>query len=222
MKDIILYHGSRGGLQGIIKPMSRVHCDFGQGFYMGESSKQAQGMIAETEMPVFYKLRFRLSEIPEERILMLGSEEWLHVVMANRRRSEEFNALALAKQTLQKLKDYDVIIGPIADDRMNEAMQRFSDYGLTDKGLIACLASVDYGNQYVARTAFACGKIDILESKILKGKELADVRQYAEQKRSESRNVVNAMARKYQREGLYLNEIIDREKQAAGDLNDRN
>lgn len=212
MKDVILYHGSRGGLQGAIKPSSRIHCDFGPGFYMGENSKQAQGLIAETEMPVFYKLRFRLSEIPEERILMLSDEEWLCVVMANRRRSEEFSSLALAKRTLQKLKNYDVIIGPIADDRMNEAMQRFSDYGLTDKGLIACLASVDYGNQYVARTDFACSKIDILDTRILKGRELADVRQYAEQKRGESRNVVNAMARKYQREGLYLNEIIEKEK----------
>ncbi len=212
MKDVILYHGSRGGLQGAIKPISRIHCDFGQGFYMGENSKQAQGLIAETEMPVFYKLRFRLSEIPEERILMLDNEEWLQVVMANRKRSEEFSSLALAKRTLQKLKNYDVIIGPIADDRMNEAMQRFSDYGLTDKGLIACLASVDYGNQYVARTDFACSKIDILDTRILKGRELADVRQYAEQKRGESRNVVNTMARKYQREGLYLNEIIEKEK----------
>lgn len=212
MKDIILYHGSRGGLQGAIKPISRIHCDFGQGFYMGENSKQAQGLIAETEMPVFYKLRFRLSEIPEERILMLDNEEWLQVVMANRKRSEEFSSLALAKRTLQKLKNYDVIIGPIADDRMNEAMQRFSDYGLTDKGLIACLASVDYGNQYVARTDFACSKIDILDTRILKGRELADVRQYAEQKRGESRNVVNTMARKYQREGLYLNELIEKEK----------
>lgn len=212
MKDIILYHGSRGGLQGAIKPISRIHCDFGQGFYMGENSKQAQGLIAETEMPVFYKLRFRLSEIPEERILMLDNEEWLQVVMANRKRSEEFSSLALAKRTLRKLKDYDVIIGPIADDRMNEAMQRFSDYGLTDKGLIACLASVDYGSQYVARTDFACSKIDILDTRILKGRELADVRQYAEQKRGESRNVVNAMAKRYQREGLYLNEIIEKEK----------
>lgn len=210
MEDKILYHGSRGGLQGTIKPISRIHCDFGQGFYMGESSKQAQGLIAETTIPTFYTLRFRLSEIPEERILILNGEEWLNAVMANRKRSEEFDALPLAKQTLQKLNNYDVIIGPIADDRMNEAMQRFSDYGLTDKGLIACLASVDYGNQYVAKTEFACSKIDILDKKILKGKELMDVKEYAERKRSKSRDIVKAMARKYQREGLYLNEIIEK------------
>lgn len=32
------------------------------------------------------------------------------------------------------MSEYDVIIGPIADDRMNVAMQRFSDYTLSDEG----------------------------------------------------------------------------------------
>lgn len=35
MKDMILYHGSKNGLSGAIKPMSREKCDFGRGFYMG-------------------------------------------------------------------------------------------------------------------------------------------------------------------------------------------
>lgn len=29
MKDIILFHGSRGGIDGPIKPSSRIRCDFG-------------------------------------------------------------------------------------------------------------------------------------------------------------------------------------------------
>lgn len=33
MRDITLFHGSRGGIVGDIKPQSRVHCDFGKGFY---------------------------------------------------------------------------------------------------------------------------------------------------------------------------------------------
>ncbi len=47
MKDVILYHGSRGGIDGEIQPISRVRCDFGKGFYMGESEEQAKGLIAE-------------------------------------------------------------------------------------------------------------------------------------------------------------------------------
>lgn len=32
---ILLYHGSKRGLEGCIAPKSRKHCDFGAGFYMG-------------------------------------------------------------------------------------------------------------------------------------------------------------------------------------------
>lgn len=52
MEDIILYHGSRGGIDGLIRPISRVRCDFGQGFYMGESEEQAKGLIVEDSVPI--------------------------------------------------------------------------------------------------------------------------------------------------------------------------
>ena len=32
---VLLYHGSKSGLVGDIKPISRERCDFGKGFYMG-------------------------------------------------------------------------------------------------------------------------------------------------------------------------------------------
>ena len=32
---MILYHGSRHGINGPIAPLSRDRCDFGRGFYLG-------------------------------------------------------------------------------------------------------------------------------------------------------------------------------------------
>lgn len=215
MDDIFVYHGSRNGLQGTIQPISRPRCDFGCGFYMGDSDKQAKGLISEADVPTLYKLKLRLAEIPENRILILDGREWLYTVLANRKKTEEFNRLDIAKQALRRLEQYDLIIGAIADDRMNEAMNRFSEYALTDQGLLACLRSVNYGNQYVAKTEFACSKIEIIDEKKLRGKELDDVRQYTQKKRKEGRDIVIEMARKYQRNGLYLNEIIQKEKQKA-------
>ena len=59
MDDIILYHGSRGGLEGSIRPISRVRCDFGKGFYMGESEEQAKGLIVEDSSPVLYTMKLK-------------------------------------------------------------------------------------------------------------------------------------------------------------------
>lgn len=211
MKDIILYHGSRGGLDGTIQPISRTRCDFGKGFYMGDSPEQAKSLVIEDSAPVFYTLKLKLSEIPEEKILNLQKQDWVYAVLANRKKCPEFNELKLAKDIVKKMEEYDVIVGPIADDRMNEAMQRFSDYGLTDKGLSACLKAVDYGMQYVAKSEFACSKIEIISERSIFGKEADDIRKFTEERRKESRDIVKKVTAQYQREGEYLNEIIQKE-----------
>lgn len=212
MEDVILFHGSRGGIDGKIKPISRVRCDFGQGFYLGTNAQQAKAIVIDDDSPYFYTMKLKLSEIPEDRILNLTNDrDWLYTILANRKRVPEFNSLSISQEYLNKCKNYDVIIGPIADDKMADAMSRFANYGLTDSGLIACLKSIKYGNQYVMKTQFACDKIEILDEKQIYGMELRQLRDYTVQKRRECRDVVNDMARKYQRTGLFLNEIIDQE-----------
>lgn len=53
----------------------------------------------------------------------------------------------------------------------------------------------------------------ILDEKILYGKELADLCDYSITKRNQSKTIVNEIAKKYQRQGLFLNEIIENEKE---------
>lgn len=209
MDDIFLYHGSREGIKGDIKPLSRERCDFGKGFYMTASKEHAKGFVAESADAVFYTLKFRLSEIPENKILVLDGEDWVYAVLANRRKCLEFNELCLAKSWTDKLNRYDVIVGDMADDRMNMAFQQFADYGLTDVGLTACLRYVNYGKQYIAKTDFACSKIDIISEHRLSSREIDEIRQYFEERRTEDKNIVNLITKKYQRNGLYLNEIAE-------------
>lgn len=39
-EKIILLHGSKSGIEGMIAPNSREKCDFGKGFYMGTEQTQ--------------------------------------------------------------------------------------------------------------------------------------------------------------------------------------
>ena len=39
-EKVILYHGSRGGTEGDIAPVSRAGCDFGKGFYIGRKRER--------------------------------------------------------------------------------------------------------------------------------------------------------------------------------------
>ena len=55
---IRLYHGSKGGLQGAIRPVSDAASDFGSGFYMGDEMTQPQTLICDDPNPVLYTLDF--------------------------------------------------------------------------------------------------------------------------------------------------------------------
>lgn len=216
-ETIILYHGSRGGISGNISPISRERCDFGKGFYMGTNPEQAKGLVVDDADPVFYTLEFDFSRIDSERILFLEKKDWLYTVLAFRDRVPEFSSLSLSKKIIRSVsEDYDVIIGAIADDRMNEAIKRFSEYALTDEGVAACLASVDYGFQVVAKTDAACKAISIISERDIFEKEADDVRKYTERMRERSRDVVKYMQIQYQRRGQFLNEIIEEERNRGG------
>ena len=212
-EDMILYHGSKGGLEGAIAPSSRVRCDFGQGFYMGTDLMQAKSLVSGDDMPYYYKLRFRMSEIPRDRILVLNDKAWLSTVLACRRADPEFSALDIAKNALDRLKQHDVVIGRIADDKMREAISSFTDNALTDARLYRCLTCADYGYQIVARTGAACSKIEILEEKRLKGQELQAAVSYSELKRRESRNIVDQAKREYDGHGHTFYSWIRHEKE---------
>lgn len=212
MNDVILYHGSRGGLEGIPKPISRERCDFGKGFYLGEDPQQVKGLVIQDTCPVFYTLKLKLSEIPENRILFLNGMEWVYTVLANRKKSKLFNQLPIATKIINQLKNYDVVIGPIADDRMNEAIKEFEKGTLTDEGLLACLQRVNYGLQYVLKTEFACSKLEVLVERDIELDEINEIEIYANSKRQEGNHIVSQMIRKYRNHGQYLDELIEEQE----------
>lgn len=210
--DIILYHGSRGGIKGKIRPISRERCDFGAGFYLGQHEMQAKGLVAEDSAPVFYKVCLHLPEIPQDKIWYLNGQEWLYTVLSHRENCKEFNQLQIAKELQEKAKKYDVIIGPIADDKMNAAIQAFSDGFLSDQGLIACLQHVGYGNQYVLKTPLACEKAEILEERPIRFYETDEIHKYNATMREKSRNIVHEVSQQYFGKGNLLKSIIQQEK----------
>lgn len=50
----LLYHGSKSGIVGAIKPKSRKQCDFGKGFYMGTDPNQPLTLICDYDESKFY------------------------------------------------------------------------------------------------------------------------------------------------------------------------
>lgn len=56
-ETVTLYHGSKSGLNGPIAPISRNHCDFGRGFYMGTEKRQPFTLICNYPKSKIYTVQ---------------------------------------------------------------------------------------------------------------------------------------------------------------------
>lgn len=207
--DRILYHGSRGGIIGDIVPRSRPGTDFGEGFYMGTDPMQTKGLVSNEPQPVSYALSVDFSGIGPEQVLILDRYEWVYTILHFRRTCKPFNGSAIDRAVERATVGFDFVMGPIADDRMNEAVRRFAANELTDEGLFACLAHVRYGTQVVAKTEAACRRIRIVVEQVMYEDEIDGILDYQREQRRQARDVVSRVQERYKGRGRYLSELLD-------------
>lgn len=81
---IKLYHGSKKGLEGNIKPISRELCDFGKGFYMGTEQTQPMTLICNYENATMYNLEMDTSLLSVKELPL--NIDWALFVAFNRGR----------------------------------------------------------------------------------------------------------------------------------------
>lgn len=203
---ILLYHGSKRGLQGEIQPLSRKNCDFGRGFYMGTEPEQPLTLICNFPEAHIYKM-----ELDVEKLKVLDIQvglDWALLIAYNRGKMEAAKETRLYQKYQQMMTGYDVIKGYIADDRMFVVLDRFFRGEITDKALIESLSVLHLGKQYVAVTEKACRNIKILEGRQLLDQERLRLISISEKNRQEGIAKAEEICRKYRREGRFFDEIM--------------
>ena len=157
---MLLYHGSKSGIQGNIKPKSRVSCDFGCGFYMGDKPDQPKGLIASYEKNKFYEIEYNTEglKIKTFEDNYIDQIDWALFIAYNRKPEKltEYNQLCARYKIYNEL--YDMIVGIIADDKMTQVMQLFFNGQMCDRAFIEAMKYVKLGRQYVLKTDEACKK----------------------------------------------------------------
>ena len=144
--------------------------------------------------------------------------DWAYFVLYNRGRLESVRGTEFYSNYRHLGDEKDLIIGPIADDAMNESMNRFIQGQITDKAFLESISALDFGVQYVAKTRESCSHIRIVKERALHGKELADANRIASQKRKEGGRIAETMQKRFRREGKYFDEILDALKK-TGSMN---
>lgn len=112
---MILYHGSNVQIERIELDKSKPFKDFGRGFYLSPDKQQAEKMaIFRSKVlgnaPIVTEFSFDERKLYDGTLRFLSfdsyTEEWAKFVLKNREESDSFQ------------DDYDVIYGPIANDRI--------------------------------------------------------------------------------------------------------
>ena len=203
---ITLYHGSKNGLRGSIKPISRELCDFGKGFYMGTEKTQPMTLICNYENATMYELTINLENLFIKDIPL--DINWALFVAFNRGRLTKEMSPSLYKKYASYKNGVDIFKGYIANDRMFVVLDRFFDGEITDVALVESLSALKLGIQYVAITQKACDSIRICAEKKLSAEEKKSLIMKSEEKRKFGVSLANEICRKYRREGKYFDEII--------------
>jgi len=205
---IILYHGSKSGIEGKIEPKSRSQCDFGKGFYMGTDPSQALTLICDYDKSKLYIVSVDLSEL--NTIEVPADIEWAMLVAHHRGRMEKIKGTALYEKYRDMSKDMDIIIGCIANDRMFYVIDNFFIGNVTDAALVGSLSALQLGKQYVAVTQKGCDAVRIEAEVEISHLERLFMKEVAEANRAKGVSLANDICKNYRREGLFFDEILER------------
>lgn len=143
---MILYHGSNMEINRIDLSRCRPYKDFGKGFYLTDIKEQAQRMAARTARmfkgsPSLTMFEFDLQEAQANglkiKIFNKPDREWARFVMTNR----DINAG-------QPCHDYDIVIGPVADDTIARLLRLYTERFISEEQLLHELTFSKVTSQY--------------------------------------------------------------------------
>lgn len=120
-----LYHGSNVSIDTIDLKRGRRGKDFGQGFYLSADVMQARMMAErtvdreESGSPILTTYEFDeaiLTSVSDLKVKVFEgyTEEWAEFIMMNRN-----------NKSREQVHDYDIVYGPIADDKVGLQISRY-------------------------------------------------------------------------------------------------
>lgn len=208
---VLLYHGSKSGIEGDIVPRSRKQCDFGAGFYMGTEPSQVLTLICDYENARFYIVSISVEDL--DILDVPANLEWAMIVAYHRGRMEKIKGTPFYNKYQEMTQNKDLVIGSIANDRMFFVIDNFFVGNITDAALINSLSALELGKQYVAVTQKGCDAVRIEKEISISYLEKLCLKEISEKNRAKGSSLANDICKNYRREGLFFDEILD---QAAG------
>ena len=203
----LLFHGAKSTIEGALNVCAgRSNNDLGQGFYAGESYKQAISFISGFDKSSVYFLDFDARNLRCKKYEV--NQEWMMTIAYYRGVLDAYESHPIVQKLVAKSRDCDYIIAPIADNRMFQIINSFIDGEITDEQCKHCLAATHLGSQYVFINDQAIEQVKLIEMCYISNNE----KEYYKNIRiSDSKlgdDKVKLAKIQYRGKGKYIDEIL--------------
>ena len=201
----ILFHGSKNGLSEVNVFGSRDNCDFGKGFYLGQTYNQALSFVCEYERASVYSFRYSFDGL--KMIEFDCSLDWMLAICFFRGTIKKFAESSMVQGIVKRIEEADVIIAPIADNKMFYIMSQFAEGEINADVALHSLSASGLGLQYIIKTEKALKKCIPIERYYLSAPEREDCRKTLIERGYEIDTKLKLAKREF-KEGLYIEELL--------------
>lgn len=201
----VLFHGSKYGLSEITVSGSRDNCDFGKGFYLGETYNQAISFVCEKEKSCVYSFRYSLTNLKIKRFEC--NLEWMLAICYYRGTLGEFQSNSMVSKIVADIEEADVVIAPIADNKMFYVMAQFTEGEINADVALHSLSASKLGFQFIFKTEKSLQNLVPIEKFYLSNPEREDCRRVLNERSFEIDTKLKLAKREF-KTGLYIEEIL--------------
>lgn len=205
--SLLLSHGSRVNIKGNIRlDVSGDSNDFANGFYCGENLKQAGMFVSGEPESSLYIIEFEPIGLDMKKFNV--STDWMLAVAYYRETIDEYKNSDRIQELIGEIESCDFIIAPIADNRMFQIIDAFTDNQITDVQCRHALSATNLGYQFVMKDKEAVANIKILKHLYLCSAEKNKYLTLGQEESNTSLNKALLAKKRFEGEGRYIRDIM--------------
>ena len=207
--ELLLFHGSKKGIEG--EPTiekSEPSKDFGKGFYLGDSFQQSAMFVNPYPESSIYFFRFQ-KEKGSKVFSATIDLSWVLAICHYRGYLKKYDEHPLVQSVVKQIEESDLVIAPIADNRMFTIMSDFANELITDVECMRSLAASNLGLQYVFRNdGIINSSLQMLEKSFLCSSERKRYNEEKKKQNEDAEQKAKIIKREYRGKGQFIDQLL--------------
>lgn len=203
----LVFHGAKDKITMPISfKFSKENNDFGFGFYLGENFEQASTYISNSASKYVYAFSLNVKNLKIEWFSV--NTEWMLAIAYFRGWITQYKNSKIIDEIIKKVSNADVIIAPIADNRMFDLISEFVDGTITNEQCEHALAATNLGSQYVIKSEKGLKQLEFIKLCYLSNKEKEEYKKRRLENNNLNLNKVKVARIEYRGKGQYIDELL--------------